>query len=388
MKEIFEILKREVRNVSGDASLFLILLLAPIAYAFMYGSIYLNKGEEKVRLAVIDNDGTAVSRLLTQQLDATPMIEVIPSSNLREAQEKMYRGEVQGYFYIQQNLEKFIFTQKQANVNLVLNASRFLPSSDLLSTVTKVCLTVGAGVRKTYFNKQGMSDDESMKMTNPIGLDYRPLYNSSMTYGSFLLPGLLAIILQQTLLIGVAASLTTERENKKLSSLYRLSRHNISKIIVGKSLLYFMVFMVFGLFFTVINFSVFDIQIRGSYWSLGIIGALFIMSIITMGFLIGSFFKTKLLAFQVLVFSSYPFFLVTGYSMPYQALPKAVQWFSDMLPTSPFLKAYISIVQSGGTLADVLPSIFHLLIIWLVMVIILVVRLRNLFRQNRGWISA
>lgn len=384
MKEIFEILKREVRNVSGDASLFLILLLAPIAYAFMYGSIYLNKGEEKVRLAVIDNDGTAVSRLLTQQLDATPMIEVIPSSNLREAQEKMYRGEVQGYFYIQQNLEKFIFTQKQANVNLVLNASRFLPSSDLLSTVTKVCLTVGAGVRKTYFNKQGMSDDESMKMTNPIGLDYRPLYNSSMTYGSFLLPGLLAIILQQTLLIGVAASLTTERENKKLSSLYRLSRHNISKIIVGKSLLYFMVFMVFGLFFTVINFSVFDIQIRGSYWSLGIIGALFIMSIITMGFLIGSFFKTKLLAFQVLVFSSYPFFLVTGYSMPYQALPKAVQWFSDMLPTSPFLKAYISIVQSGGALADVLPSILHLLIIWLVMVILLVVRLRNLFRQNRG----
>ena len=126
----------------------------------------------------------------------------------------------------------------------------------------------------------------------------------------------------------------TERENKKLGSLYRLSGHNISKIIVGKSLLYFMVFMVFGLFFTVINFSVFDIQIRGSYWSLGIIGALFIMSIITMGFLIGSFFKTKLLAFQVLVFSSYLFFLVTGYSMPYQALPKAVQWFSDMLPTS------------------------------------------------------
>ena len=89
-----------------------------------------------MRLAVIDNDGTAVSRLLTQQLDATPMIEVIPSSNLREAQEKMYRGEVQGYFYIQQNLEKFIYTQKQANVNLVLNASRFLPSSDLTVSYT------------------------------------------------------------------------------------------------------------------------------------------------------------------------------------------------------------------------------------------------------------
>lgn len=384
MKEIFKILKREIRNVSHDASLFLILLLAPIAYGFMYGSIYLNKAEEKVRLAVVDYDGTVVSRLLSQQLDATPMIEVIPSSNLLEAQEKMYRGEVQGYFYIPQNLEKYMYTQKQANVNLVLNASRFLPSSDLLSTVTKVCLTVGAGVRKSYFSKQGMGDDESLKMTNPISLDYRPLYNSSMTYGSFLLPGLLAIILQQTLLIGVAASFTTERENKKLRSLYQLSGNNISKIIVGKSLLYFMVFMIFGLFFTVINFSVFDIQIRGSYWSLGIVGALFIMSIITMGFLIGSFFRTKLLAFQVMVFTSYPFFLVTGYSMPYQSLPKAVQWFSDILPTSPFLKAYISIVQSGGSLSDVLPSILHLLTIWLFMLVILVFKLRALFMRTHA----
>ena len=49
MKEIFDILKRELKNVSKDSSLFLILLLAPILYAFMYGSIYLNKGEEKVK---------------------------------------------------------------------------------------------------------------------------------------------------------------------------------------------------------------------------------------------------------------------------------------------------------------------------------------------------
>lgn len=186
MKEVLEILKREIRNVSKDSSLFLILLLAPILYAFMYGSIYLNKGEEKVRLALIDNDGTAISRTLTQQLNSTPMIEIVPSSNISEAQEMMFQGEVQGYFYIQSGFEKNIFSLKQTNVNLVLNASRFLPSSDLLSTATKVCLTVGAGVRKTYFNKQGMGEDEAMKMTNPINMDYRPLYNSSMTYGAFL----------------------------------------------------------------------------------------------------------------------------------------------------------------------------------------------------------
>lgn len=380
MKEVLEILKREIRNVSKDSSLFLILLLAPILYAFMYGSIYLNKGEEKVRLALIDNDGTAISRTLTQQLNSTPMIEIVPSSNISEAQEKMFQGEVQGYFYIQSGFEKNIFSLKQTNVNLVLNASRFLPSSDLLSTATKVCLTVGAGVRKTYFNKQGMGEDEAMKMTNPINMDYRPLYNSGMTYGAFLLPGLLAIILQQTLLIGVAAAFTSEREEKKLLNLYQISKQSISKMIFGKSLLYFIVFMIFGFFFSVVNFSVFDVEVRGNYFDLAVVSALFIATIIVFGMLIGSFFKTKLFTFQVLVFSSYPIFLITGYSMPYQALPRFVQMLSDMLPTSPFLKTYISIVQAGGSLSDNLNSVIHLVILWIVFELLLILRIKYLVK--------
>ena len=382
MKEIFDILKRELKNVSKDSSLFLILLLAPILYAFMYGSIYLNKGEEKVKLALIDNDGTAISRTLTEQFDSTPMIVIIPTSNINEAQEKMYQGDVQGYFYIESGFEKNILSQKQTNVNLVLNASRFLPSSDLLSTVTKVCLTVGAGVRKTYFNKQGMGEDESMKMTNPINMDYRPLYNSGMTYGAFLLPGLLAIILQQTLLIGVAAAFTSEREENKLLNLYQVSKQSISKMIFGKSLIYFFAFMIFGLFFSIVNFSVFGVEIRGSYFDLAVISALFIATIIVFGMLIGSFFKTKLFAFQVLVFSSYPIFLITGYSMPYQALPKFVQMLSDTLPTSPFLKTYISIVQSGGSLADNLNSVIHLVILWIIFEFLLILRIKYLIKSN------
>ncbi|WP_404986056.1 ABC transporter permease [Chryseobacterium sp. M5] len=380
MKEVLQILKREIRNVSKDSSLFLILLLAPILYAFMYGSIYLNKGEEKVRLALIDNDGTKISRTLTEQLNSTPMIEIVPSSNISEAQEMMFQGEVQGYFYIQSGFEKNIFSLKQTNVNLVLNASRFLPSSDLLSTATKVCLTVGAGVRKTYFNKQGMGEDEAMKMTNPINMDYRPLYNSGMTYGAFLLPGLLAIILQQTLLIGVAAAFTSEREEKKLLNLYQISKQSISKMIFGKSLLYFVVFMIFGFFFSVVNFSVFDVDVRGNYFDLAVVSALFIATIIVFGMLIGSFFKTKLFAFQVLVFSSYPIFLITGYSMPYQALPKFVQILSDMLPTSPFLKTYISIVQAGGSLSDNLSSVIHLIVLWIVFELLLILRIKYLVK--------
>lgn len=181
-------------------------------------------------------------------------------------------------------------------------------------------------------------------------------------------------------MIGVAAAFTSEREEKKLINLYQLSRQNISKVIFGKSLLYFVVFMIFGFFFSVVNFSVFDVEVRGNYFDLAVVSALFIATIIVFGMLIGSFFKTKLFAFQVLVFSSYPIFLITGYSMPYQALPKFVQMLSDMLPTSPFLKTYISIVQAGGSLSDNLSSVIHLIVLWIVFELLLILRIKYLVK--------
>ncbi len=158
IRAYFRLLLREARHVSKDSSLMLILLIAPILYGFMYGSIYINKGEDNIRLAVVDDDGSYLSRQLTQQLDSSPMIDIVMAGNLNDAQEKMYRGDTQGYFYIDKGLEKNVFSLKQANVSLAVNASRFLPSSDITAVVTKICLTVGAGARKIFFSKQGMSD--------------------------------------------------------------------------------------------------------------------------------------------------------------------------------------------------------------------------------------
>ena len=66
--------------------------------------------------------------------------------------------------------------------------------------------------------------------------------------------------------------------------------------------------------------------------------------------------------------------------MPYQALPKLVQICADILPTTPFLKAYISVVQAGGGLSDNLPEIVHLVFLWLLFMILLIFRLRYLIR--------
>lgn len=365
MQSLFKLLKREIRLVTSDHSLLLTLLIAPVLYAFFYGSIYSQKEEKEVKIAVVDADGSSLSRLITQQLDLSEMAEVQSAPNLTNAKYQLHIGAVQGYLYLEKGLEKKILSLEQAHAVLALNTSRFLPSSDLLSTITRITLTAGVGVRRKYLKKKGKGSVISTQEANPVRLNYKPLYNEKGSYGSFLLPGLLALILQQTLLIGLAASMAVERQNKKIPELLQWGKNSFSAILWGKGLFYFLLFACYALFFLTINFNILQLPNRADPLQISLLMGLFLLTIIPMGLWIGSLFKSQILSVQLMAFSSYPIFLITGYSLPFESLPKVVQGISVLLPTTPFLLSYQSMVQTGSSLFENKGHLIHLIVLWL-----------------------
>ena len=80
---------REAKMVAHDHSLLLTLLIAPLLYAFFYGSIYSYKVEEKVLLAVADDDKSELSRTFLQQVANMQIAAVTGAVDLRDAQEKL-----------------------------------------------------------------------------------------------------------------------------------------------------------------------------------------------------------------------------------------------------------------------------------------------------------
>ena len=110
--------------------------------------------------------------------------------------------------------------------------------------------------------------------------------------------------------------------------------------------------------------------------------AVFFVCLIPMAFLIGSFFKNTLLIVQLMGFSSYPIFLITGYSMPFQNLPIAIQWLSNLLPTTPFLRIYTLLVQGGASLTDQLPNLFHLVGLGVFYTLLFIVRYHFLTKNK------
>ncbi|WP_295129361.1 ABC transporter permease [uncultured Chitinophaga sp.] len=378
LSNIIRVLLREVKLVATDHSLLLTLLIAPLLYAFFYGSIYSYKLEEKVPLSVVDDDRSALSRQLVEQIGLTQMVQITYVPDLQTAQENIKAGVSQGLLYIEKGMERKVMSMQQAHMVVALNAARFLPSSDLLAAITRVGLTVGAGVRLKYSQMGGLNNEMAMQETQPVILDYRPLFNEQASYGAFLLPGLLALILQQTLLIGISGGAAAERGRGTFNGLMQSAGYNISAALWGKGLFYLVLFCCYAFFFTQVNFNILHIDMRGSGWQLAVVMLLFLLTLIPMGLFIGWMFRSQLLCTQIMAFSTYPFFLVTGYTWPLEKLPPALKAFSALLPTTPFLELYQGIVQQGADISDRAPALVHLAILWLSYTLICLWKMKRL----------
>jgi len=377
-KNIYAVLKREVRLISKDVNLISILLLAPIFYSFFYGSIYINKVESDVKVTVVDMDRSNTSQKLIRMFDAHQLIAVENVvGDYSRGRSEVESGDVQGMIFIPKNFEADLKSELGTDLKIYLNTTRFLVSNDINKSVNDVIATLSAGMRLKYFEVHGFSYNQAKEMIEPLRTDMRPMFNSIEGYGDFLIPSILILIIHQTLLIGLSESVSKERETNKLHELYDRSNQSTFAAIHGKGLFYAILFSAYTLFFFTINFTVFKIAQRGSASALALLTVLMIVAVIYFSFFISSFFKRKITALQFLTLTSYPIFLISGYSWPLEAMPFPLQAISNLIPLTPYLNAFARITQMGAGWNEVMPQIIH------ISVLILVVSTATFFRMNK-----
>ena len=369
----------ELKRVINDHSILLTVIIAPLLYAFFLGSIYYKKDIEQINFAVVDYDNSMTSRKLTQLLRANPEINVIGYlEDYHEGIEKLYHLEAKGFLVFPDGFEKDLFRLEGAEVDLYLNTTRFLPSNDLNKAVNSVMMTVGSGVRLKYFVANGKNPQQAMELINPILADVRPIYNPLNSYGGFLLPGLFFLILQQTLLIGLGESVSRDKEKGILNSVLA-ERGGVANYLFNKTAYYVFLYIAYIVLFMAVVFPFFEIPVAGAIIPSFTISLLFLLTIMLLAVLIGSFVNSQIRMMEILAFTTYPFFLISGYSWPVSAMPEPIQWLSYLVPTTPMLEAMSKLFIMGGGWTDILVPFQHLLILFGILYVAVILRL--------GWLG-
>jgi len=355
----------ELKLIFTDAGAILFFVLAMFIYPLLYVAGYGKEVLKELPVAVVDLDHTPASRQYSRMLDATELITVTcKPGSLKEAEQLFFDGKVKGVVLIPDAFEKDVFTSKQTNVTVYSDASFFLLYKQVYTGASYTNSTFGAGVEIKRMLAEGKSFSQALEQQEPVKVDVYNLYNPSGGYASFVMPGVIFIVMQQTLLIGIGVMGGTIREKKIFMKLNGKAKHRVGsvRLVVGKLFAYFLVYFFNALFTFVIFHHWFALPDRGNLPYVLLLFVPYIMAVSGLGLAISMFFKERVHAVLFLVFLSPMLVFVSGISWPSSALPPVLYWIAHVFPSTSVVPAYLRLRVCGASFTSVLPEFTFLLV--------------------------
>ena len=234
--------------------------------------------------------------------------------------------------------------RQPVSVSIEGNGSYLLLNKEALTGLSEAVGTISAGIEIRQYMAAGMSKSQAKIAQNPVPLLTQALYNPSQGYGSYIVPAVALLILQQTLLMGTALIIGTWVEQGKA----RASAQTWAGRVFALSC--------FGWLNGLIYFSwIFTLQgyTHGANWTGALLLVLIFAPVIaSIGCVFGMWFKQRERGMQILLFSSLPMFFLSGFTWPTEALPQLLQYARWLLPSTPAIEASIRFNQIGTSLSQ------------------------------------
>lgn len=327
IRRIKNIYKAECRTILHDKGIALIMIGAVCLYSLVYMIPYHNHIARDVPVGIIDNDNTSLSRKVVRSINAHEMIAVTSKPNtLEQAKQEYYQDKVKAYIEIPKDFERNIQRGQASFLSVYLDSSYLVIYKQVATGLNEVVGKMGAAIEINSLIKKGHSKNRASSIKSPFETITVPLYNPTSSYQNYIYPQVLAMILQQTLLMGITLLMGTlyenlqgiRRHNKEKKLVYIKQRYvsqfsdNPAEIVLGKGLAYFSFYYTytFIFYFIIPNFITF----RTLYnYDMMIFAIPFILAIAFMGITFSIFCKSRESGMFVLVPSSVPFIFLSGF---------------------------------------------------------------------------
>ena len=354
LKDMYYIWATEMRNVFRDEGVLMFCILVPIGYPLLYSWIYNNEVVRDVPTAVVDLSHSHASREFVREYDASPDTKTAYFCNsLDEAKQLVARQAVHGIIYIPSDFDTKLNRGEQAHVSVYTDMSLMLTYKAIYQTAQAVASHINAGIQVKQSGGFTNRDDEIT--TEPLAFDEVPIFNTTGGYGNAILPGVLMLILQQTLLLGVGMAAGTSRELNRNRELIPVSEHygGIFRIVFGKALCYFMIYAVMGMYLALVVPRLFGFVSMVTWTT--ILGFLlpFILACIFFGLMLSCLVRYRENVMLLVVFTSVPLLFMTGISWPQSNIPGFWQSIAWLFPSTWGIRGFLRISSMGASLADI-----------------------------------
>ena len=368
-KQLGSVVRNEFRTIFKDGGVMLILIFALIIYATAYSLAYGSQVLRNVPIGVVDECRTPTSRSLIDTFNAGPNTYVAYNpTSMEEAKELFYGRKIYGVVYIPSDYEEKLYGGEQANVAIYADASYFLMYRQVFQEVVTSIGKTGAMVEFQRLIAKGANIPQAQATTQPVIYQSHNLFNPYLGYGTFVMPAIIMVIIQQTMLIGIGMIGGTWREFGLYRKLCPAGRRRMSTlpIVLGRGLVYALIYAVTCTYILGLHYRLFLFPMNGATGAVMLFMAAYLAACIAMGIAVSTLFRYRENSLLLLLWTSIPVLMLSGVSYPRQGIPDWLFNLGQLFPSSHGVNGFIRIQTMGASIPEVFAEIKWLIILTVV----------------------
>jgi len=191
-----------------------------------------------------------------------------------------------------------------------------------------------------------------------------------------IVPGLLGVILQMTMVMMTSMALTREIERGTMENLLSMPATPV-EIMLGKVLPYLGVGAVQVVVVLVAAKLIFGVPFVGALPLLLAGVFVFVAALVILGYLISTAARTQMQAMQLTFFFFLPSLLLSGFMFPYRGMPGWAQVLGEVFPLTHFLRLIRAVMLKGSDYAGVAQPMAALVLFVLAFATLALLRFRR-----------
>lgn len=364
-ENVLTIYTKEFRQLKRDRLTLAAIIFTPVLMLLLYGYA-LNFDVKHVRLGLLDESHTKESRELTQKFFSTEYFDFAGNVSEESAVDKYVQdGKAMAVMVIPRDYAKDILLGRSTNVQVVIDGTNSNNATVMIGYVEGIIRNYSQDLTVKYMNERGFSISTG-------AIDFRPrvYYNPELESMKYLVPGLVAFILMVLTILIPTISIVREKERGTMEHIL-LAPVRPLEVILGKTLLYFILSFGATVLIIVAGVILFGIPVRGSIILLGLVTILFLIAGLGIGILISTATATQAQAYLAASALGFlPNMVLSGFIFPISSMPFWLRSITYIFPGRYFIASLRAILLKGAGIVDIWDQIVPLLFIFVIVLIV------------------
>lgn len=320
-------------------------------------------------VAIVDQDNSQLSRMLTRNLAANPVVSPHGFVDLTSAITAMKQAEVYAIIVLPYDLKRDLITGHSPTIDIRYN-SQFLLVGKLLSS--QIQLTLGAGLLEVAGGKQllqGVPKSQVSVNLSPVTSQTTALFNRNNNYVGFLVPPVLIALWQLLAMLTFSNSLS--RELTPQGEL--ISGGGVWSRVFAKMAVFSPLLLLQGGFILVFLYQYLSLPAAGSLALLIVAQVVMLLAVWLLVLLVFFLMRdsARMVSFGTALFA--PAFAFMGITFPVHEMPILAQWWRLIMPSSHYVDSHVSVISYGvgwETVAGQLTSYWGFMLIIPVLILL------------------